>query len=229
MREVVADLDLDRLRGKTTTLALPPEPKLLQERPPLLFATNEEPTFGGWVPRIAFAATILLALGGTLFASHRWPVARTAVHTRGLTAPPVTAPPPSRKDSVPRPVARGSGAIHAESVVPALPTTTSSLPAPGLQPDQGQDQLHVQGQEPSTAGTAVRVTPGKTLLGICVENFGKCDAGLLQEIHKLNPQLSNLDHIEPGQSIRIPALPKVLEQGTEEQPAQASLAEKGMQ
>ena len=44
----------------------------------------------------------------------------------------------------------------------------------------------------------------RTLLEICVERFGSCDAELLREIRRLNPGLSNLDHIEPGQKIRLP-------------------------
>jgi hypothetical protein len=55
----------------------------------------------------------------------------------------------------------------------------------------------------------VQVMPGKTLLRICVDNFGKCDPAILQEIHRLNPALSNPDHIEAGQRIRIPATPWV--------------------
>jgi hypothetical protein len=55
------------------------------------------------------------------------------------------------------------------------------------------------------------VTPGKTLLGICVESFGSCDSDRLQQIRKLNPELSNLDHIETGQKIRLPVSEAVVE------------------
>jgi len=91
------------------------------------------------------------------------------------------------------------------------------------------DAAPIANQEPVGDGTTVRVMPGKTLLGICVDNFGKCDPELLQEIHKLNPQLSNLDHIEPGQSIRIPAVPRVSGTSVAEQPVKAQLSEKGAQ
>jgi hypothetical protein len=48
------------------------------------------------------------------------------------------------------------------------------------------------------------VTPEVTLLGICVENFGSRTPEILQQIHELNPSLSNPDHIETGQKIRLP-------------------------
>ena len=73
----------------------------------------------------------------------------------------------------------------------------------------------------------IRVAPGRTLRGICVENFGKCDPELLQEIHKLNPRLSNPDHIEPGQEILIPLSP--VAQSTTQLQGSASLPERGTQ
>lgn len=39
----------------------------------------------------------------------------------------------------------------------------------------------------------VLVTPRETLLGICVENLGSCTPEILQQIHELNPSLSNPD------------------------------------
>lgn len=60
-------------------------------------------------------------------------------------------------------------------------------------------------QAPQVAtASLVRVTPGQTLYWICVENFGSCNAERLQEIHTLNPWLSDLNHIETGQTIRVP-------------------------
>jgi general secretion pathway protein A len=50
----------------------------------------------------------------------------------------------------------------------------------------------------------VSVKPGETLLEICVASFGQCNGELLGEIRRLNPQMNNLDHIEPGQTIQLP-------------------------
>jgi hypothetical protein len=50
----------------------------------------------------------------------------------------------------------------------------------------------------------VSVKSGETLFEICVASFGQCNPELLQEIRRLNPQMKNLDHIEPGQTIQLP-------------------------
>jgi nucleoid-associated protein YgaU len=60
-------------------------------------------------------------------------------------------------------------------------------------------------QQADFVGT-VQVAPGQTLLGICIKKFGSCTSQLLRKIHELNPSLDNPDHIESGQSIRVPVL-----------------------
>ena len=122
---------------------------------------------------------------------------------------------PSATNSLAQPIVSEGGTVRADSTVPILAGCPDAAP--------------IENQEPEADGTTVRVTPGKTLLGICVANFGKCDPELMLEIHKLNPHLSNLDHIEPGQSIRIPAAPKVSGTGVAELPVKAQLSEKGAQ
>jgi general secretion pathway protein A len=57
---------------------------------------------------------------------------------------------------------------------------------------------------PSPPASKVSVKPGETLVEICVASFGRCSPELLQEIRRLNPQMNNLDHIEPGQMIQLP-------------------------
>jgi len=78
-----------------------------------------------------------------------------------------------------------------------------------------------------TSETTIRVTPGETLRGICVENFGSCNPQLLQEINRLNPRLSNLDHIEAGQKILLPS--STAKQSITQLQGRASLAERAMQ
>jgi type II secretory pathway predicted ATPase ExeA len=63
-----------------------------------------------------------------------------------------------------------------------------------------------QAQQPQDAVGTVQVAPGQTLLGICIKKFGSCTSELLRQIHELNPSLNNPDHIESGQSIRVPVL-----------------------
>ena len=75
-----------------------------------------------------------------------------------------------------------------------LPSRSASPPIAGQAPEQAD------------SANTVSVMPGETLLEICVAGFGSCNADLLREFRRLNPGLSNLDHIEPGQKIRLPVL-----------------------
>jgi general secretion pathway protein A len=95
--------------------------------------------------------------------------------------------------------------MHAQShpllVVPA--SSNSSPPAPPAvsnppSPPDGESSPAVP------HASTVSVKPGETLIEICVASFGRCSPELLQEIRRLNPQMNNLDHIEPGQAIQLP-------------------------
>jgi LysM repeat protein len=96
-------------------------------------------------------------------------------------------------------------AIHAQSepLVVAPTPSVSSLPAP---PPLSDPRVPVaeESQEAAPHASTVSVKPGETLLEICVASFGRCNPELLQEIRRLNPQMNNLDHIEPGQTIQLP-------------------------
>jgi general secretion pathway protein A len=206
IREVIADLDLGRFSKKTAiglrapssssvtaltslavTPALTPEEDNAHAVPEFLSAAGTPSTFAGWVPKFAIALLVILALGGMLFASRRWPAQKSAVHAQSAT--PATAAPPALPSTKPAPEA----GIEAENAAPSL----------------GAGNTTAATTENAASTTApdntVSVTPGKTLLGICVDSYGKCNPELMQEIRKLNPQLNNLDHIETGQKIRLPA------------------------
>jgi hypothetical protein len=63
-----------------------------------------------------------------------------------------------------------------------------------------------QNPQRATQANIIRVTAGQSLYRICIENFGCYNSEHVQEIQKLNPWLSNLDHIESGERIRIPVV-----------------------
>ncbi len=231
VREVVADLDLDRWRPKTA-LAVRTEEKVPHEAPAFLTAASEPPMLVGWAPRLAVALAALLVIGGAVFAS-RGILPKSFVQTnRGTAAvgasshqsPPTVTPPET--------------AVQANNAVSSLPTTagpSSNPAAPAESAAQGDSVVSPaapvastnQSQQSEASGTTIDVTPGRTLLGICVENFGSCNPQLLQEIHRLNPQLSNLDHIETGQKILLPI--STAKQSTTQLPGRASIAERGAQ
>jgi general secretion pathway protein A len=187
VREVIADLDLDRWRIKTSLAARPQEGDF-QEAPAFLLSAGAPVRQTGWTARIGFAVAVVLVLSAGLLQSHRWLKPKPAVDE-------ATAP---RVDSAERPLAPG---------------VRSSLPT-----NQEPRELSV---------STIQVMPGRTLLGICAENFGKCTPERLQEIRRLNPRLGNPDHIEPGQRVRIP-VSRLVQNGTEQQ-NNTSLAEAGTQ
>jgi general secretion pathway protein A len=215
VREVVADLDLDRWRKKSS-LPARPEERGSQEAPAFLSAAGAPSLLAGWFPKLAVGLAILLVLGGILFESHLWPGPKAAVQANSANpAPAPAAPSPFSENQRPQSVAPAEAAGQADSVVPSLAAAAPSSSSA----DQGPQRLATTSE--------ILVTPNRTLLGICVQNFGRCNPELLQEIHRLNPRLSNLDHIESGQRIRIPVLGAI--QSIKEQPGQASLAEKDTQ
>jgi general secretion pathway protein A len=227
VREVVSDLDLDRWRPKTS-LALRPEASRLQEAPPFLLTSNEPAISVGGIPRLVWAVAALVLICGALFAS-RWILPKASVQMTPRAAQHPAVAGPSSNQSQAR-VIPAETATQADEVTPSAPaapgpssnqnplpiTPTESAPqadsavsqvAPVAPPSTGASQ----NPQVSAAETTINVTPGRTLLGICVENFGSCNPQLLQEIRKLNPGLSNLDHIEPGQKIRLPVSEAVVE------------------
>ena len=149
--------------------------------------------FAGWIPKFALALAVLLALGwGAL---RQPPVAgsKAAVQPWSIAAPRRSAPPraPVNAHAASAP-AEAAGQAERVRVPRRLPHPASSSP------------MLDQGPQSVAPESTISVTPRRTLLGICVESFGKCNPGLLQEIRKLNPGLSNPDHIESGQKIRLP-------------------------
>jgi general secretion pathway protein A len=95
--------------------------------------------------------------------------------------------------------------MHAQSqpLFVAPPPSDSSPPVP---PAVSNPPSPAPGESSAALpdASAVSVKPGETLLEICVASFGRCSPEVLQEIRRLNPQMNNLDHIEPGQTIQLP-------------------------
>jgi general secretion pathway protein A len=205
VREVIADLNLDRFRKKTAVAARPEEKG--QGVPAFLSAAGTPSVFAGWVPKFVLALAVVLALGGVLFASRRWPAHKAAVHME-KAAPPVTSPP---------------APVNTHQPVEAAGQAAREIP-PQVVPDPSSTTSTGQSAEVVSPESTISVTPGKTLLGICVDSFGKCNPELMQEIRKLNPGLNNPDHIESGQRIRLPASGDI-----GGQPGGASLAERDTQ
>jgi len=207
IRQVIGDLDLGP-RSKRASVPQKAEHRASEEI--LEFIPADDTTSGGWLPKIAVAAVLVLAVGLALIESQRWlghhpaesrPLTVTAkpdTETPGPVVSSPLAPPSTESDDAPPPAAIPSTLAPAPAPAPAdRPSTVAAAP-PALVVEQNLQPL-------DSVGT-IRVAAGQTLLGICIQKFGSCTSQLLQQIHELNPSLNNPDHIESGQNIRIPVL-----------------------
>jgi general secretion pathway protein A len=226
IRQVVADLDLGPLRKK---LLPPSQPEEIPTAASMFSTASTSSVFAEWLPKVAVAMVALLAVGGALFAGRQWlsrPAApqTTAVASVPKTAiAPITSPAPAAMTSEP-PLAVSAGtppptiSMQPSAAAPVRPEPEPSAPAdpPAAAKTaataapvitRASTLLSADRSSSSTDSVGVvRVAPGQTLLGICVEKFGTCTGELLRQIHELNPSLNDPDHIETGQSIRIPVL-----------------------
>jgi general secretion pathway protein A len=214
IRQVIGDLDIGprRKRGSTPSK---PEEKGTEEI--LEFIPADDRTSGGWFPKIAVAAVVLLAVGLGLIESQRWfghtgesqaPLMVTAKPEPVVPDAVVSIPPPPELHDAPAPATVLSTVPPAHAAVapaerPAAVVVPAEHPARAAATPPSLVAAHTQ--QPTDVGT-VRVAAGQTLLGICIQKYGACTSQLLQQIHDLNPSLNNPDHIESGQNIRVPVL-----------------------
>ncbi len=220
IRQVIGDLDIGPRRKRGPVTAKPEEKKTEEV---LEFIPADDRSSGMWFPKIAIAAAVLLAVGLGVVESQRWrsglaepqpPLTVTAKPEPVVQGPVVSVPPPPPLHDAPTPVAVPSTLPSAAAAeAPADRPARIAAPPPSL--------VAAHTPLPVDVGT-VRVAAGQTLLGICIQKYGACTSQLLQQIHDLNPSLNNPDHIESGQSIRIPVL--AAQSSVDDQPRGSSSA-----
>jgi general secretion pathway protein A len=209
LRQVIADLDLGPQRKKFSLPAPPPEEKATptpSASSDELFWAQESPSvFAEWLPKIAAALLVVLAIGGALYAGRRWFGQPAASHASVATTG--SQSPVASQDQGGATAAPDTPVSSAPSATPVAPSSGASAPPQSTASVIPQTSAPGSATPPSTgsAGT-VRVKVGQTLMRICTEQFGTCTAELLQQIHELNPTLKDPDHIEIGQDLRIPVL-----------------------
>jgi len=189
VREAAKDVALDT--PEPTPKAAPVEkpqaviPQLLESLSSLYF----------WITKVVrrplvqvSALYLLFCMTALYLAAHsRSASADRSIENKVNTNPPATAlrldtPPVSPSPSVP-PVAPSSGGL-----VP-------------LEPVRADDS------SPDSAISYV-VQPHDTVVDLCLSTFGRYDEVALSEIRRLNPRLTNPNHLEVGEEIRLPRTPQ---------------------
>jgi general secretion pathway protein A len=233
LRQVTADLDLGPMRIKKYA---PPraEERVKARVLEATSITTKKAVFSGLLWKVAVGSVALLVISTAVYETQRWaerPAAPSdpAVIVRPVPVASVQPPPASigLPDSAPPPRPSSTAVAspapskatsptpsvvdyaHLPPVPPSAPQTDSgAAPAerPVAMPVAPLLSAADQAQQPQVAVGTVQVAPGQTLLGICIKKFGSCTSELLRQIHELNPALNNPDHIESGQSIRVPVL-----------------------
>ena len=216
--DVIADLDLEPLREKPAVAQTQKAPAKTAT-PVFSSVQRKSSTFGNWGPKLGVAAAVLVSLS--------WAV----IHAERRKAPLVEAP-ASVTTTVPTPANSTSTNPTATVVIPADSAPTASTTAPAVVPTAHVEfgLTPVVETVPDSTIDSVKVTRGQTLYQISLKNVGTYNNAVLEKFRGLNPWLSDPNHIQPGQKIRIPsATVRTDPQRAAEQASSAAPAEAGKQ
>jgi type II secretory pathway predicted ATPase ExeA/phage tail protein X len=160
--------------------------KVPRQYAPQLTVVGAERRTTGVVVGIVLALAAVVALGWSTFD----PVAWWESRIQAAAAP----------NGAPSSVVSADSQKTAAAAVPG--GVSSSAPA-----DSGA------ASSPSSAGEiqtmnaiTIAVQPSQTLQQICMQYYGRYDEDLVRQIRDLNPGITNLDHIEVGQELWLPAV-----------------------
>jgi type II secretory pathway predicted ATPase ExeA len=214
LRQVITDLDLGPLSRTPSTkppLATPVEEKSIpvetqsssEASTPSMFsghAAKRASVFAVGRSRVALGLLAAVVAGAALVGAYRW-LSAPADPSSGASVQQATAP--ATPAQAPANVAQPESNVVVQPPPASKPTParSSATPGPAAIPALGMSG------PPADAANLVTVRPGQTVVGICVNKFGNCTAQILQQIRDLNPTLgNNFDHIEIGQTLRLPVV-----------------------
>jgi type II secretory pathway predicted ATPase ExeA len=124
------------------------------------------------------------------------PPAKTEPSATKVVSPPVPAPAVANIDRV----------TVAEPPVKTTPSATKVVSPPVPAPAVANiDRVTVAEPPAKIKRFQITAEPDETLQNICVRYLGICDLKRRHEIQALNPNLTDLDHIQAGQKIWLPA------------------------
>jgi type II secretory pathway predicted ATPase ExeA len=197
LEEVIADRDVESLQRPKVARHIGPAPSPVALRPALFSPTMSRPTlssyrekpkrsFGRWaIGALSVAACVAMGIGILSFS-------------------------PGRIDRLIQGSSEGWGSVQnaASSIRGFVALKSDSEPATSTQKVQAAGLPNSEVEQPSpltdTAVTeSVIVQPGDTLRQIILRTIGEYNGGSIRQIQKLNPDITDFDHIDAGQAIRV--------------------------
>jgi general secretion pathway protein A len=160
-------------------------PKVPRQYAPHLVVVGTERRTVGVVVGIVLALVAVVALGWSTFDPVQWWESHSQAAAASSNAPSSVVSADSQKAAVAATSSGGSASAPADAGVASSPSAAG-------------------GNQPVNAVT-IAVQPNQTLQQICMQYYGRYDESLLRQIRNLNPGITNLDHIEVGQELWLPA------------------------
>src|SRR5580658_6906355 len=152
LRQVISDLDLGPLRKKFS-LPPPEEEKVTPATPTSteMFWAQESPSiFAEWLPKVAAALLVVLAIGGAVYAGRQWlghpAPSHASVGAPASQAPGASEPPSAAADSAQAPISSpspepaqpsSSASVLMQPAGPSLPQTSNPTSAAKTSPSTG--------------------------------------------------------------------------------------------
>lgn len=215
MREVVAALDLESHKrdAQNDQLMLVPRissPAETTDSPVISYPAASPSRLPGralgWAAGAAgLAAAIAIALGVVSYSHGRYSHSSIGQVLPSKSAAATTAPNPS-----PSIASSGGSAQAGPATIPvSSPNTTTVAAPPVTLPPPSALSVDTQAppdDQPKTMKVTVRA--GETLQQIALRTLGQNDSQILKQIQRLNPRMTNPNHIEADQEIRLPQIPR---------------------
>ncbi len=202
VREVISDLDLVPL---DQVMVVPQETPI--EKPASAPAPIRNiPSFAGWAIKAALATAFLLLLTGVPLpsGSHAIVLANVRKLTRSdvKTAVALSGAPVSQPAALPK---QGGSPTPAIGSAPPTASGRTRANASGVPTFVSTDVRRLRLDTPER----ILVPPGVTLYEICRQTMKTCHSSEIEAIRRLNPWLTNPNHLESGRTLHLPLLPQV--------------------
>ncbi len=198
VREVITDLDLDPLMDR-----LPPRAKATTS----VLEETSRPMVRIWTAGLVVALLAVLAFVAISPLKARFTKTEQSV---------VTATGPDSLEVMPQILSPEDGAIPSDPLfIPEVPVLSTALPSEKVSraPTQGR-QLERSAIGSAIYSNEILVKPGMDFYSICVQVFSTCNTSDVEVLHRLNPWLSDSNHVTVGEVLIIPPRTNVSEAAT---------------